>query len=73
MHVRVCVCVCRYVPTLWADKTELTLEEVNKLNKMNVELSSFLSHIDPVYSLFQHGNFTCIMIKEVISSNSIDR
>ena len=56
---------CRYVPTDWATKVELTLEEVNKLNKLNLELASDLATRDPVYTPFQHGNFTCIMIKEV--------
>lgn len=56
---------CRYVPTDWAGKTELTLEEVNRLNKLNLELASDLSHKNSAYTPFQHGNFTCIMIKEV--------
>ena len=55
----------RYVPTDWASKVELTLEEVNRLNKLNLELASNLAARDPVYTPFQHGNFTCIMIKEV--------
>lgn len=55
----------RYVPTDWATKVELTLEEVNKLNKLNMELASELAAKNPVYTPFQHGNFTCIMIKEV--------
>lgn len=45
---------------------ELTLEEVNKLNKLNMELASELAAKNPVYTPFQHGNFTCIMIKEVL-------
>ena len=58
------LCV-RYVPTDWASKVELTLEEVNRLNKLNLELASELAVADQVYTPFQHGNFTCIMIKEV--------
>ena len=61
-HVSLCA---RYVPTDWSSKVELTLEEVNKLNKLNMELASELSAKNPVYTPFQHGNFTCIMIKEV--------
>lgn len=55
----------RYVPTDWATKIELTLEEVNKLNKLNLDLASELAATNSVYTPFQHGNFTCIMIKEV--------
>ena len=58
----------RYVPTDWASKTELTLEEVNKLNKLNLELAASISQRNPIYMPFQHGNFTCIMIKEVRDS-----
>ena len=61
------LCV-RYVPTDWASKVELTLEEVNRLNKLNLELASELAVVDQVYTPFQHGNFTCIMIKEVCVS-----
>ena len=55
----------RYVPTDWADKTELSLEEVSELNQLNIELSSTLAEKNPSFSSFQHGNFSCIMIKEV--------
>ena len=55
----------RYVPTDWANKTELTLEEVNQLNKLNLELAASLTQRNPIYTPFQHGNFTCIMIREV--------
>ena len=55
----------RYVPKDWADKAELTLEEVSQLNSLNIELTSILSGFSPVFQPFQHGNFTCIMIKEV--------
>ena len=55
----------RFVPTDWASKVELTLEEVNKLNKLNLELAKELATKNPAYTPFQHGNFTCIMIKEV--------
>ena len=76
MHVCVCVCVCvctfilppaphRFVPMDWSGKTELTLEEVNRLNKLNLELAGILALRNPIYTPFQHGNFTCIMIKEV--------
>ena len=57
----------RYVPTDWSGKTELTLEEVNRLNKLNLELAGVLAQRNPIYTPFQHGNFTCIMIKEVRS------
>ena len=49
----------------WSGKTELTLEEVNRLNKLNLELAAILARKNPAYSPFQHGNFTCIMIGEV--------
>lgn len=55
----------RYVPTDWANKTDLTLEEVSELNQLNIELSNMLSQKNPAFSPFQHGNFSCIMIKEV--------
>eukprot|EP00731_Ephydatia_muelleri_P029069 Em0020g713a len=55
----------QYVPKDWADKAELTLEEVSHLNSLNIELTSILSGFSPVFQPFQHGNFTCIMIKEV--------
>lgn len=55
----------RYVPTDWADKVELTLEEVSELNSLNMELSVVLAEKNPVFTSFQHGNFSCIMIKEV--------
>ncbi|CAI8044553.1 Pyridoxal-dependent decarboxylase domain-containing protein 1 [Geodia barretti] len=61
----------QYVPTDWATKVELTLEEVNKLNKLNLELASDLATRDPVYTPFQHGNFTCIMIKELPPGTNI--
>eukprot|EP00731_Ephydatia_muelleri_P029089 Em0020g733a len=53
----------QYVPKDWADKAELTLEEVSHLNSLNIELTSILSGFSPVFQPFQHGNFTCIMIK----------
>ena len=55
----------RYVPTDWASKTELSLEEVSELNTMNIELASILSKKNAAFTPFQHGNFSCIMIKEV--------
>ena len=58
--------LCRYVPTDWATKTELTLEEVSELNTMNIELAGILGKKNPAFTPFQHGNFSCIMIKEVI-------
>lgn len=61
----------QFVPTDWATKVELTLEEVNKLNKLNMELASELAAKNPVYTPFQHGNFTCIMIKELAPSTDI--
>ena len=54
----------RYVPTDWANKTDLTLEEVSELNQLNIELSNVLAQKNPAFSPFQHGNFSCIMIKE---------
>ena len=57
--------MCRYVPTDWALKTELTLEEVSELNTMNIELAGLLGKKNPAFTPFQHGNFSCIMIKEV--------
>ena len=61
----------RFVPTDWASKAELTLEEVNKLNKLNLELASGLAARNPAYTPFQHGNFTCIMIKEVSGDHAV--
>ena len=58
-------CLCRYVPTDWALKTELTLDEVSELNTMNIELAGLLGKKNPAFTPFQHGNFSCIMIKEV--------
>ena len=55
----------RYVPTDWATKTELSLDEVSELNTMNIELAGLLSKKNPAFTPFQHGNFSCIMIKEV--------
>ena len=53
------------MPTDWASKTDLTLEEVSELNQLNIELSNMLAQKNPSFSPFQHGNFSCIMIKEV--------
>ena len=58
-------CLLRYVPTDWAAKTELTLTEVSELNTMNIELAGLLGKKNPAFTPFQHGNFSCIMIKEV--------
>lgn len=55
----------QYVPTDWANKTDLTLEEVSELNQLNIELSNVLAQKNPAFSPFQHGNFSCIMIKEL--------
>lgn len=55
----------RYVPTDWANKTDLTLEEVSELNQLNIDLSNTLAQKNPSFGPFQHGNFSCIMIKEV--------
>ena len=60
-----CIFLFRYVPTDWANKTDLTLEEVSELNQLNIELSNILAQKNPAFSPFQHGNFSCIMIKEV--------
>ena len=60
-----CFVLCRYVPTDWALKTELTLDEVSELNSMNIELAGLLGKKNPAFIPFQHGNFSCIMIKEV--------
>lgn len=57
--------IFRYVPTDWASKTELSLEEVSDLNAMNIELAGLLGKKNPAFTPFQHGNFSCIMIKEV--------
>lgn len=61
----------RYVPTDWALKTELTLDEVSELNTMNIELAGLLGKKNPAFTPFQHGNFSCIMIKEVSIVNII--
>ena len=61
----------RYVPTDWALKTELTLDEVSDLNTMNIELAGLLGKKNPAFTPFQHGNFSCIMIKEVSSVNAM--
>lgn len=55
----------QYVPTDWALKTELTLDEVSELNTMNIELADLLGKKNPAFTPFQHGNFSCIMIKEL--------
>lgn len=62
--------LCRYVPTDWALKTELTLDEVSELNTMNIELADLLGKKNPAFTPFQHGNFSCIMIKEVSMINA---
>lgn len=33
-----------------------------------MELCRHLAQITPVFSPFQHGNFTCLLIREVINS-----
>ena len=60
--------ITRYVPTDWVDKQELTVEEVNDLNRRNMELCHHLGQCSSVFAPFQHGNFTCIFIKEVCLS-----
>jgi len=44
---------------------------VNKLNKLNLELAASLTQRNPIYTPFQHGNFTCIMIRELPEDTSI--
>ena len=76
---RVCISVCcglsicdshyciifRYVPLDWANKKELTVEEVKKLNQHNTELVKGLLQYTDLYTSYQHGNFTCIALKSV--------
>ncbi len=60
------VVVDRFVPTDWTNKQELVLDEVNELNKLNLEFCHCLTDTATVFSPFQHGNFTCILVKEVM-------
>ena len=57
----------RYVKGEFAEKQELTFEEVNMLNKLNIELCHFLNTQTgvSVFQPFQHGNFTCVLLREV--------
>ena len=74
------MCVCailiavlsRYVPTEWLEKKELTLTEVDNLNKLNLELARTLSRNSNVFVPFQHGNFSCILVKDVSSTATVN-
>ena len=55
----------RFVPSDWVNKQELVLDEVNDLNKLNMEFCQHMTALLPIFTPFQHGNFTCILIKEV--------
>lgn len=60
------LCSPRYVKTEYAEKQELTFEEVNSLNKLNIELCQhFNQTLSSVFQPFQHGNFTCVLVREV--------
>ena len=55
----------RYIPDCIVGKTEITVEEVKKLNKLNDELAVALSLRHQAFTSFQHGNFTCIHLTTV--------
>lgn len=57
----------RYVKSDFIEKQELTFEEVNLLNKLNIELCQHLNNETgvSVFQPFQHGNFTCVLLREV--------
>ena len=61
----------RYVPTEWLEKKELTLSEVDNLNKLNLELSRCLTKISNVFAPFQHGNFSCVLVKDVSAAMAL--
>ena len=58
------------MPSEWLGKRELTLAEVDQLNKLNLELSRSLSRVSDVFGPFQHGNFSCILVKDVSRNGS---
>jgi hypothetical protein len=60
-----CVAIIQYVRSDYLEKQELTVEEVNTLNKLNIELSQHLNSFTSVFRSFQHGNFTCLIISEL--------
>ena len=60
----------RYIPECLAGKSEITVEEVKNLNKMNEELASALSLRNKAFTSFQHGNFTCVQLTMVRYSKS---
>ena len=55
----------RYIPECLVGKTEITVEEVKNLNKLNEELACVLSQRNQAFTSFQHGNFTCIQLTKV--------
>ncbi|XP_019855616.1 PREDICTED: pyridoxal-dependent decarboxylase domain-containing protein 1-like [Amphimedon queenslandica] len=62
-----CVAIMQYVKSDFIEKQELTFEEVNMLNKLNIELCQHLNNESgvSVFQPFQHGNFTCVLLREL--------
>ena len=55
----------RYIPLDWVSKKELTVDEVRKLNQYNTDVVKALLQHTTMYTVYQHGNFTCIALKYV--------
>ena len=53
------------MPKTLENKTEITVDEVQKLNLLNKELGDKLAAKSEAFSVYQHGNFTCIALKNV--------
>ena len=56
----------RYIPEAFSGKMELTLDEVNTVNRLNYDLSRNLGYRNQeAFVFYQHGNFSCVQIKTV--------
>jgi hypothetical protein len=60
------------LPEAIANKSELTMDEVNSVNRLNYDLSRNLSHRNQeAFACYQHGNFSCVQLKSVPPGTTI--